>query len=120
MSECEKENRRAHRRIAMSREGRIHHFAGDAPARILDISAGGAGLQMEMRLPDGTEMTLEIDNIGLIPARIVRQMQEGVAVKFEFSAEKEQELIRRIAHLVARKRREAFHIVGDTPASPAS
>jgi hypothetical protein len=111
MTTTDNENRRAHRRVVMERESNVAHEGGRLPARILNISLGGAGLQMDMRLPDATEITLEIENIGLIPARIVRQMEEGVAVKFEFSEEKEQALIRGISHLLARKRREQFHIV---------
>ena len=111
MTPFDPENRRVHRRVVMEKDTRICHGGGAARARILNISAGGAGLQMEMRLPDSTEITVEIENIGLIPARIVRQMADGVAVKFEFSEEKEQQLIRQIADLVARKRREQFHVV---------
>jgi len=111
MTPIDTENRRAHRRVVMEKDTRIRHGGGAARARILNISAGGAGLQMEMRLPDATEITVEIDNIGLIPARIVRQLKDGVAVRFEFSEEKEQQLIQQIAGIVARKRREQFHIV---------
>lgn len=105
------ENRRAHRRIVMAGETEVTHDGGRLPARILNISLGGAGLQMDMRLPDATEISVEIENIGLIPARIVRQMEDGVGIKFEFSEEKEQALIRQIANLVARKRRAQFYVV---------
>lgn len=120
MTEFEAENRRAHRRVVMTRETRIRHESDAHRARILNISAGGAGLQMEMRLPDGSEITLEIANIGLIPARVIRQIEDGVAVKFDFSEEKEQALIQRIVHLVARKKREQFQIISGDSAPATS
>ncbi|WP_334128801.1 PilZ domain-containing protein [Sneathiella sp.] len=111
MTESNIDNRRAHRRVMIARQGRVHHSAGAARACIMNISAGGAGLQMDMRLPDGSDITLEVGDIGLIPARVIRQLEDGIAVKFTFSAEKEQALIARIAALVARKRREQFRLV---------
>lgn len=120
MSENEMNNRRAHSRVILEREGRIHHAQGAEQARIKNISVGGAGLQMEMRLPDGSDVTLEVSDLGRIPGRVIRQLEDGVAVKFTFSAEKEQELIQRIAALVARKRREQFQLVdGKTAGSNA-
>ena len=111
MTESDIDNRRAHRRVMIARQGRVHHSAGAARARIMNISVGGAGLQMDMRLPDGSDITLEVGDLGLIPARVIRQMEDGIAVKFTFSAEKEQALIERIAALVANKRREQFRLV---------
>lgn len=111
MTASDIENRRAHRRVELARETEIAHDGGRLHARILNISLGGAGLQMDMRLSDATEITLEIENVGIIPARIVRQMENGVGVKFAFSEEKEQALIQKISGLLAKKRRERFHVV---------
>ena len=111
MNPIDPENRRAHRRVRIGQDTDITLDGDRHPARIHNISLGGAGLQLDMRLPDATEISIEIENIGIIPARIVRQMENGVGVKFEFSEEKEQALIRKIAGLVARKRRERFHVV---------
>ncbi|MCF8469052.1 MAG: PilZ domain-containing protein [Sneathiella sp.] len=105
------ENRRAHRRVLVSNGATITHDGDQHCARILNISAGGAGLQMEVRLPDATEITVEIDDVGFIPARIVRQMEGGVGVKFEISVEKERLFVEQIARIVTRKRREQFHLV---------
>ena len=111
MTQMQVDNRRAHRRIVMGSDTRIVHDGDPHRARILNISVGGAGLLMEMRLPDATEITIEIEDIGIFPARVVRQMKNVVGVKFEFSEEKEQILIQKIANLLARKRREQFRIV---------
>ena len=106
------DNRRAHRRSALVQQTRVRHDGGEQPGRILNISAGGAGLQMEVRLPDQTEITVEIENIGIIPAQVVRQMKDGVGVKFTFSPEREQMFIRQISKLIAEKRREQLYVIG--------
>ena len=105
------DNRRAHRRSVIVQKTRVRHDGGEETGRILNISAGGAGLQLEVRLPEQTEITVEIDNIGIVPAQVVRQMQDGVGVKFTFSPEREQMFIRQITKLVAEKRREQFFVV---------
>ncbi|MEX1034843.1 MAG: PilZ domain-containing protein [Sneathiella sp.] len=105
------DNRRAYRRASLIQKTRIRHDGEAYSGRILNISVGGAGLQMEVRLPDATEITVEIEDIGMIPARIVRQMDDGVGVEFTFSPEKEQMFIRQIARIIAEKRREKFYVV---------
>ncbi|WP_373089975.1 PilZ domain-containing protein [Sneathiella sp.] len=106
------DNRRAHTRIVHEGAAILTHDGDKHIARILNISVGGAGLQMDVRLPDSTEISVEIEDFGLIPARIVRQTDTGgVGVKFEISEEREQQFIRQIARVVAEKRRQNFHIV---------
>jgi len=49
-------------------------------------------------------IAVEIENVGVIPARVIRQMKNGVGVKFEMSAEKEKQFVRQISEIVAQKK----------------
>lgn len=111
MDQLDLDNRRAHQRVIYSGNVTVTHDGDAHAARILNISAGGAGLQMNVRLPDSTHISVEIADLGLVPAEIVRQTGDGVGVKFLLSPEKEQEFIRQIARIVALKRREQFRLV---------
>ena len=100
------ENRREHRRILVSNPTTVTTGDGEIPGRILNISAGGAGIRMDVQLMDNTRITVNIENFGVVPAKVVRQMQDGVAVKFELSAEKEKRFIQQITEIVEKKRQE--------------
>ncbi len=102
------ENRREHRRILVSNPTTVTAGADgeEIPGRILNISAGGAGIRMDVQLMDNTRITVNIENFGIVPAKVVRQMQDGVAVKFELSAEKEKRFIQQITDIVEKKREE--------------
>lgn len=81
-------NRRQHRRMFISQPTRVELDGTQHQGRILNVSAGGAGIMLDVQLPDNTRLAVEIENIGMIPARVVRQLSEGIAVKFELSEEK--------------------------------
>lgn len=106
MSETNADNRREYRRILVSNPTTVESDDGSYSARILNISAGGAGIQMDVRLLDQTKLTVNIENIGMIPAKVVRQMQNGVGVKFEISEEKERRFIKKITEIVDKRRLE--------------
>lgn len=101
-------NRRAYRRVLVSNSATVAHEGESFNAKILNISAGGAGIRMDVRLKDQTEITVDVENVGLIPARVVRQMKNGVGVKFEMSTEKEQHFIEQITEIVRQKRQESL------------
>ncbi|MEH6403208.1 MAG: PilZ domain-containing protein [Sneathiella sp.] len=112
MHEMNDSNRRQHKRILLSNPTTIKSDGDSYSGRILNISAGGAGIRMDVRLLDDTELTVNIENVGMIPAKVVRQMQNGVGVKFEISEEKEKRFIEKITQIVDKKRLE-------TPADPS-
>ncbi len=100
------ENRREHRRILVSNPATVTTDGEEIPGRILNISAGGAGIRMDVQLMDNTRITVNIENFGIVPAKVVRRLQDGVAVKFELSAEKEKRFIQQITDIVEKKREE--------------
>ncbi|MCR9212660.1 MAG: PilZ domain-containing protein [Proteobacteria bacterium] len=104
MSSSNDHNRRAHKRVLVANSTTVAHDGDRYRARILNISAGGAGIRMDVRLEDQTRIAVDIENIGLVPATVVRQMKDGVGVKFELSVEKEKRFLRQISQIVAEKR----------------
>ncbi len=74
--------RRRHLRCPMANFLYAIVGADSVKAGIRDISAGGAALILDLPLAAGDRISLVIDGIGLIPAEVVRCLEEGVAVKF--------------------------------------
>ncbi len=106
MAQNETDNRREHRRILVSKPATVRTEDDEFTGRILNISAGGAGICMDVRLMDKTRITVNIENFGLVPAKVVRQMQDGIGVKFEMSEEKEKRFIEQITDIVEKKREQ--------------
>ena len=106
MTLTESENRREHKRILISKPTLVKTGEQEFNGRILNISAGGAGISLDVQLKDNTRITVNIEDIGMIPARVVRNMKDGVGVKFEISEEKEARFISQITDIVDMKRRK--------------
>ena len=104
MTSIADDNRREHKRVLISAPAVVTADDKEFSGRILNISAGGAGINMDVQLVDDTRITVKIEDVGMIPARVVRNMQNGVAVKFEISAEKEKRFIEQITNIVESKR----------------
>lgn len=67
--------------------------------RVIDISASGAMVGLDTRkLPEpGMQMSLILDGVGEIPARVIRAMGDNIGVQFEyFDEEVRDRLIQRI------------------------
>ncbi|MBL4908359.1 MAG: PilZ domain-containing protein [Sneathiella sp.] len=107
MTNSATDNRREHRRILVSKPATVTKGSLEYSGKILNISAGGAGIRLDVQLLDNTQITVNIDNVGTIPAKVVRQMQDGVGVKFDLSEEKEQRFIQQITEIVEKKRKES-------------
>lgn len=106
MTEQTINNRRKHRRVFFSQPTRVELDGAEHEGRILNVSAGGAGIMLDVQLPDNTRLAVEIENVGMIPGKVVRQLNEGIAIKFELSKEKEQTFIKQIMKIVDEKRQE--------------
>ncbi len=98
------ENRREHKRIIVSAPAVVQTGDEEFSGKILNISAGGAGISMDVQLKDDSRITVNIEDLGMIPARVVRKLQNGVAVKFEISEEKEKRFIQQVTEIVEMKR----------------
>lgn len=104
MTNIADDNRREHKRVFVSTPAVVTADDNEFSGRILNISAGGAGINMDVQLKDDTRITVKIEDIGIIPARVVRNLQNGVAVKFEISEAKEKRFIEQITDIVEMKR----------------
>jgi PilZ domain-containing protein len=108
MTEQYDDNRRKHRRVLVSQPTRVELDGQEHKGRILNVSAGGAGIMLDVQLKDNSRVAVEIESVGMIPAKVVRQLNEGVAVKFELSEEKEQHFVDQIHKIVEYKKQEAI------------
>ncbi len=106
MTSTETANRREHKRVLISKPTLVKSGEQEFNGRILNISAGGAGISLDVQLKDNTRITVNIEDVGMIPARVVRNMKDGVGVKFEISEEKEARFIQQITEIVDMKRRK--------------
>lgn len=106
MTSTETENRREHKRVLISTPALVKSGNQEFNGRILNISAGGAGISLDVQLKDNTRITVNIEDVGMIPARVVRNMKDGVGVKFEISEEKEARFIQQITDIIDMKRQK--------------
>ena len=60
--------------------------------RVLDISAGGAGLAVEGSFENDAFVNLHMDGYGKIPARVKREFLEGIGVEFELDGPQENDM----------------------------
>ena len=64
---------------------------------IVDMSVGGAAIQLDVHLEvqpgADTPVTLRIDRIGRIPARVVRPLIDGIAVEYRINRDQEMHLV---------------------------
>ncbi len=81
---------------------------------ILDISASGAAIRLDVQLEDGTGVEVLIEGMGRIAARVARKLADGVAVEFDIDQAKEAAFLDALAQLINAARPEAG------PATPVS
>ncbi len=81
---------------------------------ILDISASGAAIRLDVQLEDGTRVDLLIKGMGQIAAHVARKLDNGVAVEFDTDPAKEAAFLDALAQAINAARREAG------PAKPVS
>jgi len=103
-------NRREHKRIIVSSPTKVDVGDGEYSGRILNISAGGAGIQLDVQLKDQSQIKVNIQDLGMIPATVVRKMRDGVAVKFQLSEDREKQFIDMVEGIVQEKRKAGENI----------
>jgi hypothetical protein len=81
---------------------------------ILDISASGAAIRLDVQLEDGTRVDLLIKDMGQVAAHVSRKFADGVAVEFDTDPAKEAAFLDALAQAIDAARRDAG------PATPAS
>lgn len=65
----------------MAVDGAVH------PCMIRNVAAGGLALSSQTRPTDGAGVTLTVSGMGEIPATVVRQTDDGIAVAFDLDPE---------------------------------
>jgi hypothetical protein len=90
---------------------------------ILDISASGAAIRLDVQLEDGTRVDLLIKDtrvdllikdMGQVAAHVARKLDDGVAVEFDTDPAKEAAFLDALAQAIDAARRDAG------PATPVS
>ena len=77
-------DRRRHDRFPVAIDGRLEHRGGSVPIVTIDLSDGGALLQAEgaKDITTGSEVTVSLEGIGDLPARLVSSSELGKHVAF--------------------------------------
>jgi len=82
-----RERRRAPRRpsasAARARSIPSIRVAATSAAILADVSKSGAALRTARRPEPGSQVLLEIDRLGFFLCRVVRHLDDGIAVRFE-------------------------------------
>ncbi len=74
--------RREFRRDSVALRAALKINSESFSAEILDISAGGAQLRCSVVPRAGIEILLEMDGLGVLPARVIRRLPKTIAVEF--------------------------------------
>lgn len=74
--------RRGYERSSVLHPGALHNSEGAIDCVIKDISASGARLAVQRRIPDDDRFILDIDGLGLFPSRIVWQRGDHAGIQF--------------------------------------
>jgi hypothetical protein len=74
--------RRGHERSVILHPGALHNSEGAIDCVIKDISASGARLAVQRRIPDEDRFVLDIDGLGLFPSRIIWQHGDHAGIQF--------------------------------------
>ncbi len=79
-------DKRRHERLAVRENFKATITGADGveqDVRVMDISAGGAGLVVEGSFQNDAFVELHMEGYGKIPARVKREFMEGIGVEFE-------------------------------------
>ncbi len=80
-------DQRRHQRLEMPEHVKATIIGEDGveqDVRVMDISAGGAGLAVDGPFENDAFVELHMEGYGKIPARVKREFVEGIGVEFEF------------------------------------
>lgn len=95
------EDLRRHRRYHTRVTGRFIAASTDVTCTIVDISAGGAKLQVDFNAIEGDDIALSIPNIGFMRGTVCRLDGDMISVSFDISNAKMRSLLDRIAKYFA-------------------
>ncbi len=94
MTDLDTGEERRHIRWAVFELCRVVVEGQEYEGAVVDLSMGGAAFKMDVHLPlqpaIGTPVSLHIERVGRIPARVVRPLVGGIAVEFRIDQYHEQ------------------------------
>ncbi len=80
------DDRRRHLRCSVYELCRVVVEGQEYEGAVLELSMGGAAFQMDVQIgvqpAIGTPVSIHIERVGRIPARVVRPLTDGFAVEF--------------------------------------
>ena len=83
---------RRHRRVAVGRRAMVSDGIAWHDCKIVDISGGGASLDLEFEAPMGTTLVLCDPELGFIAATVVRRTKTRTVICFGIDAAEKAEL----------------------------
>jgi len=91
-------NRRTHQRYAVDKSVDVQIGDQSKPARLKDISGGGAAVSSDIDydLEAGQHIDLDVEDMGYYGAEVIRELEEGYAVRFDMDDDERGELIAEI------------------------
>jgi hypothetical protein len=97
MTDLDTGDRRRHIRCTVFELCRVKVEGQEYEGAVVDLSMGGAVFKMDVHLPlqppVGTPVSLYIERVGRIPAKVVRPLVGGIAVEFRIDQYHEQVVI---------------------------
>ena len=94
MTDLDTGDRRRHLRCSVFELCRVKVEGQEYEGAVIDLSMGGAAFQMDVQIearPEvGTPVSLHIEGVGRIPAKVVRPLIDGFALEFRIDQYHEQ------------------------------
>lgn len=96
------ENKRRHQRYDIHKPVRAKSGNREGTGETLDISAGGAAIDVDLEVEDDEVLELDIEDVGFIASQVARPLDDGFAVRFvDLEEEDEEHLIAELEDLKA-------------------
>ena len=96
------ENKRRHRRYDIHKPVRAKSGGREGTGETLDISAGGAAIDVDIEVENDEILELDIEDVGYMASQVARPLDDGFAVRFvDLEEEDEEHLIAELEDLKA-------------------
>lgn len=96
MDEDAGDDRRRQPRYPLGKKARARMDGTGLDGTVRDISATGAGVDIDGRLDEDLEVHLDIEDFGHFPGTVARAMDDFIGVEFDLGEDEEMELIANI------------------------
>ena len=100
----QKPDRRRHKRVELSLNGRFLHDGADHTFLTANVSCGGAIVQARAIPEVGAAVVCYFDDLGRVSGEVVRHTEDGFAVTFKASDHKKDKLSDRLIWLLNHKK----------------